>query len=402
MTPPWPEACDGPRIPAAQGGAAGILPTRGGAPRVPHAGGGVARGADGQYERFGLVLMLTHACNMRCTYCYGGEKSNRRMAPAYGRAGIDRAIASLTPGGTLELGFFGGEPLLEAKLALGLTAYARRRAARRGVTVEVGVTTNGTVAGPAAWRLLTDPEVDVAVSHDGLPAVHDAHRVTADGRGTSEAVRATLRRLRAAGKSFSVVMVVRPDTVGHLSSGVEYHRCIGIRHMEPSLDLWTVWTADDLARLAREIHKCALLWRDALPDFSLSWFDEKAALLACLPQAPTARCGFGAGQMAVAPSGRLYPCERLISSDAANNAARLPGHVADGGDFLSVPAAPCRSAPACSRCSVADLCNTTCRCSNYVRTGDPTQPDRLLCALNRMCLDETANVLTEVAEACPA
>jgi molybdenum cofactor biosynthesis enzyme MoaA len=26
----------------------------------------------GGYSRFGLTLMVTHACNMRCRYCYNG------------------------------------------------------------------------------------------------------------------------------------------------------------------------------------------------------------------------------------------------------------------------------------------------------------------------------------------
>ena len=68
------------------------------------------------YTRFGLTLMVTHACNLRCTYCYGGEKFNRSLPVSLGIRAIDRAIASIQDGGLLELGFFGGEPLLEASL----------------------------------------------------------------------------------------------------------------------------------------------------------------------------------------------------------------------------------------------------------------------------------------------
>ena len=64
------------------------------------------------FARFGLVLTVTHACNLRCTYCYAGEKFRRTMPEAIGRRAIERATRSLSAGGRLELSFFGGEPLL--------------------------------------------------------------------------------------------------------------------------------------------------------------------------------------------------------------------------------------------------------------------------------------------------
>ena len=68
------------------------------------------------YDQFGLVLVVNHACNLRCRYCYTGEKYHRSMTESLGRKAIDRALASISPGGVLELGFFGGEPLVEAPL----------------------------------------------------------------------------------------------------------------------------------------------------------------------------------------------------------------------------------------------------------------------------------------------
>jgi sulfatase maturation enzyme AslB (radical SAM superfamily) len=62
-----------------------------------------------RYQHFGLVLMVNHACNLRCDYCYTGAKFSRRMSRSIAEKAIDRALDSLETGGTLELGFFGGE-----------------------------------------------------------------------------------------------------------------------------------------------------------------------------------------------------------------------------------------------------------------------------------------------------
>jgi len=348
-------------------------------------------------DRFGLVLMLTHDCNLRCSYCYAGAKSRRPMPQHIARKAIDRAVASLRPGGTLELGFFGGEPLLEAELLLAMADYAQFRARPRAVALALNLTTNGTVTTPEAWAAMTLPGTDLAVSHDGLPDVHNRHRRRPDGCATSCRVLRTIHRLLDEGRPFRVVMVVRPDTVERLPAGVGFLHGLGVPRVEPVLDLWAEWTPEDVPRLERAVADCARIWRNALPAFGISWFEEKFARLVGEPLDATARCGFGAGEVAVAPSGNLYPCERLIGDDAAENPMRLPGHVLDGDDFLSLSVPPCAPAGPCRSCAVASLCSVECRCSNYVRTGDVTRPDGLLCALNRACLRETVKVTRELA-----
>jgi uncharacterized protein len=345
------------------------------------------------YPRFSLILMVTHACNLRCSYCYAGEASERHLPEAAGRRAVDRAVASLAPGGTLELGFFGGEPLLEAERVAAFLAHARARAAAAGVSVAPCLTTNGTQDHPAAWSILTLPDLDLSISFDGLPEVHDRHRRDDAGCGSAAKVLGTMRRLRAAGKAFRAACVVRPDTAEDLADGLAFIRRAGAQGADLSLDLWAGWTARDAARLEGALVRAARAWREALPDFGVNWFDEKAARLARVPRTETARCGFGDGAVAVAPSGRLYPCERLIGADADGNPMRLPGHVLEGDDFLGRSPAPGRAENPCAACQLREDCGTTCRCSNYVRTGDVRRPDRLLCRWDRACMTATAQAL---------
>jgi uncharacterized protein len=192
-------------------------------------------------------------------------------------------------------------------------------------------------------------------------------------------------------------MVVRPDTVEYLADGLAFLQGVGVKHLEPSLDLWAPWRGRHITQLEQEVARAAQVWREGLPDCSISWFDEKAGLIIGIPMPRTARCSFGAGEVAVTPSGSLYPCERLIGEDAPDNPMRLPGHVLCGEDFISLKTFPCRQHEACTHCSIAAFCNTTCRCSNYVRTGDVSAPDRLLCTLNRAVFMETARILEELS-----
>jgi uncharacterized protein len=202
-----------------------------------------------------------------------------------------------------------------------------------------------------------------------------------------------MKRLLGDGKDFRVVMVVRPDTLQWLHEGIEYLRSIGVRRFEPSLDLWTRWTREDGPRLDQAISRCAVIWRNALPNIEISWFDEMAVKIGQVPSVETARCGFGDGQIAVAPSGNLYPCERLIGEDAAHNPMRLNGHALEGNHLLGLNSGEQRTADECLSCEVQSLCGTTCRCSNYVRTGKVEKPDGLLCLVEQLCMQETSRVL---------
>jgi len=347
------------------------------------------------YPRFGLTLMVTHACNLRCTYCYTGLKMRRAMPLEVALHAIDRAAASVAPGGTLELGFFGGEPLLEADLLQAAIGHAREVCAARGLELTPALTTNGTVTDPAAWLTMLNPDLELSISCDGLPEIHDRHRLSVAGQGTSALVLATIQRLVQVGRAFNVIVVVRPDTVDALPQSIAFLRDQGVRTVQPSLDLWTTWDTAAIRRLERVVGVAADLWRYALPGFSVNWFDEKLGPLLGMDMPATARCGFGDGEVAVAPSGRLYPCERLIGEDPEDHPLALPGHALAGSDFLEMPHALRRAHETCTRCAMDGDCNTTCRCSNYVRTGNVATPDGLLCALNQACLVETARALNE-------
>lgn len=345
------------------------------------------------YKEYRLTLMVTHDCNMRCSYCYVGGKSRRSMDERVGRRAIERALASLEPGGTLDLGFFGGEPMLEAALVARLAEYARQTAAKHAARAAFAFTTNGTVVGPATWRVITAPDIDLSVSFDGLPEIHDRHRRFADGRGSSARVLDTIHRLLAEKPKIRTAAVVRPDTVEHLPEAIEFTRDLGIRRIDLNLDVWAEWTEGDADALEDAIARAARVWADGLPHLAVNWFDEKTAALCGLDMRGGVRCGFGDGEVAVAPSGNLYPCERLIGDDDANP-MRLAGHATKGTDFLNIREAQEPTTAACAGCSDKALCNTFCRCSNYVRTGDTATPDRLLCLWNQACLRETANVLS--------
>jgi uncharacterized protein len=345
-------------------------------------------------QHFALTLMVNHACNLRCTYCYTGAKFSSPLPLEIGEAAIQRAFRSLLPHGELNLGFFGGEPLR----ILAWMASARRHARDSEKRVNFSLTTNGTVSPPQAWQIMTAEDLELAVSFDGAPRTHDRYRRDVHGKGSAAAAEATIRRLIDAGKEFRVVTVIRPDNLEEMPTGMEHLHTLGVRAVDLSLDLWTSWSSADRCRLQSLVLDLSRLWARWLPEFSLNWFDAKVGELAHLQKATeSVRCGFGDGEVAVAPSGRLYPCERLIGEDRPGNPLCLPGNALDGDDFLDSSCSNFTRCSPCSQCGLAFACDTYCRCSNFIRTGNTNRPDGLLCTLNKATASAVAKILDPVS-----
>jgi len=346
-------------------------------------------------RHFALTLMVNHACNLRCSYCYTGAKFSSPMQRQTGEIAILRALQSLLPNGSLNLGFFGGEPLLEAQRILGWMEYARRQARDSDKHISFTLTTNGTINNPHAWQVLMTDNLELAVSFDGTPQMHDRHRHDSQGKGSAATVEATIQQLVNVRRDFRVITVVRPDNLEEIPAAMEYLHVLGVRAVNLSLDLWTSWTSKDGSRLKKLVGALSKQWASWLPEFSLNWFDSKVAEMTALHNSASSKmCGFGDGEIAVAPSGRLYPCERLIGEDRPGNPLCFPGSALDGQpNFLNASTNTFVRCSPCSQCALTSACDTFCRCSNFVRTGDTNRPDGLLCLLNKATASAVAEIL---------
>lgn len=346
-----------------------------------------------------LSLVLTHACDLACTYCYAGPKDGRRMPLAVGRRAIDRAVRAVPPGGRLDLGLFGGEPLLAWDVGRELVRHARAAARERGVGLAVALTTNGTHVDEAVCDELLALGVRVSVSCDGLPEVHDAGRPRRGGLGSAAAALAAIDRLAARGAPFRVVSVVRPETLDRLVAGARFLADRGAPALVHSLDASAAWRPADARRLAAAVRELRDLWVARFERLEVAWLETKALLLAD-PSLDRPRCGAGRGEVAVAPSGRLYPCERLVGDDAPGPFAS--GHVDDGDGPLRV-ARPLAAAPGpesgCDPCAANGLCANDCACDHLARTGRVGAPDGLTCALEQALIREARAGLAALAAA---
>lgn len=124
-----------------------------------------------------LCLYVTHHCNLACRYCYAGagrpETAGKLMSARVARRAVDLLIDGSGSRRHVEIDFFGGEPLLNFPVVRDTVRYARGRAEAAGKQVGFTVTTNGLLLAPEVRRFLLENEVNVVLSLDGRPEVHD-------------------------------------------------------------------------------------------------------------------------------------------------------------------------------------------------------------------------------------
>jgi uncharacterized protein len=314
------------------------------------------------------------------------------MPEEIGEKAISRGVNSIKKDGVLELGFFGGEPFLLPKKISSFIEYAQRLSEENSIHLSIPISTNGTILNSEVLSIISNPQVSLSISFDGRPETHNRNRCFPDGAGSFNQIHKNINTLLEQNIPFGIVTVVTPETVMHLKEGVDYLHGIGIRQIELSLDVWSSWDSLSLKMLEQSISCCAESWIEGLPNYTLSWFDDKAAQLTD-SGIESLTCGFGKGDITISPSGYLYPCERLVGDDSPKNPMRLEGDVFTGDNFLFGAPHILRDAQECIECGIKDVCNTTCGCCNYVRTGKIGHPDKLLCLFNQWCLIETERVL---------
>jgi radical SAM protein with 4Fe4S-binding SPASM domain len=116
------------------------------------------------------------------------------------------------------------------------------------------------------------------------------------------------------------------------------------------------------------------------------------------------RCQFATRELAVAPSGRIYPCGQMIGED--KDPALVIGHVAEGLDpsrVAKLQQAKDRADDTCASCELRDRCQSQCGCRHVALSGELGVITAALCETEAAFIEEADRVAEILhAERCRA
>lgn len=342
---------------------------------------------------------LTHHCNLRCSYCYTGEK--RSVAMSY--TTIDQAIVFIEKEldrlktNKLQITFFGGEPLIEQeKIFYIINAFEQKTS----LDLSYQMSTNGTLLNDKLMHKLYRKGVFVSLSMDGHPDVHDAHRVDAAGKATAHKVAQAAQIMLKYNAATNVTCVVSPDSAAQLMESVDYIFNLGFRYITTTLDYSAEWEIEHFSVLKKSYQKLSKWYIDKMQQnerFYLSFFDERIRSRTYKPLTASERCLIGKKQFSIAPDGALYPCIQFVKTDALPEF--MIGHINHGFDSA------CQShlhhlsekeKPECSGCKLESRCSKWCSCINFMSTGRIDQASPIVCYNEKILIeivDKTADKL---------
>jgi len=128
-----------------------------------------------------VTLQVTQQCNLRCHYCaYSGNydnrvHENRDMELETALKAIDLVIDNSSDSPKIDIGFYGGEPLLKFELIKKCVKYAKTIA--EGKKIVFRMTTNGTLLSGDRAEFLVENDFNLLISIDGPKEHHDKNRI---------------------------------------------------------------------------------------------------------------------------------------------------------------------------------------------------------------------------------
>lgn len=162
----------------------------------------LGRGLDPTPDGTGhLTLGVTEQCNLRCRYCpyTADEDADRPHRAVHMSWETARAALKLLrrpgPGEPpATVSFYGGEPLLNLDLIRRVVAEIR---AQGDPQPRLVIDTNGVLIDDTVAEFVVAEGIELQISLDGPPDIHDRHRLDAAGRPTHAAVVAGVERILA-------------------------------------------------------------------------------------------------------------------------------------------------------------------------------------------------------------
>jgi sulfatase maturation enzyme AslB (radical SAM superfamily) len=240
-----------------------------------------------------------------------------------------------------ELGFRGGEPLLEIPLMRRVASYLERQAPP-GARPRLGVTTNGTRVDAEALRFLAAWRARTGISFDGVEPAQELR-----APGTFACLDASLGRLRTDfpgyfGECVTIGMTLNSANLPFLAASVRYFLERGVRSLAlaPQETADPGWDARCCDELDRQLAEAARLCRDhhqRTGEVPFWPFRPPAGRRPRRPQdAPMCRLGDGHALFVdvdgtVTGCGQFAPATARLDTGLARRAAAAAtvGHVTD-------------------------------------------------------------------------
>ena len=349
-----------------------------------------------------ITLQITQDCNFRCSYCiYSGDPKLHQRSHSQKKMSLQTAILAVdflyehsVDISRINIGFYGGEPLLEFSLIKKIVEYAEKKF--YGKELWFSITTNGSLINEEIVEFFIKHNFYVTISMDGPQLIHDKNRIFANSNtGTYDTIKNKLSSLVKKYPAFldclSIHMVIDPQNPYEATNFFD-PASLGLNSNRLSCSM--VDRGDvDISDLSPEQYEreCDYSYKSCYFDFlilliyfklvhKISVLPVHSKLLELINKnnhsfepsvpllpiaSPSGPCVPGQARLFVSAQGDLYPCERVSES---SDAMKI-GNLHDGIDLQKVSDLSnigALTSEECKNCWAFRLCSICPKCADAI------------------------------------
>ncbi|MFR4164063.1 MAG: radical SAM protein [Paraclostridium sordellii] len=329
------------------------------------------------------TILVTSDCNLRCSYCYEGEKKNKQNMTIETADKVIDFIKKTFPKSESKkphVVFHGGEPFLNFKIIKYIKTKLDNEMSNNDIIYEI--TTNGTIINDEIIKFLKENNIQLSISIDGSRDAHNKYRIFSNGKGSYDIVIKNTKYLLANNLDLRCRMTYNSDNFRDLFTGICELKNIGLDLFATSANFYDKsWTKNSIAELREEIGKLMKLHKEN--DIHISIVDKSQI---CKKQGD---CFGGITSFAITPEGTIYPCIFNINSKKfAIGTVYNFNYNEIKNKMYSFHREVISLDSECNDCGVKELCKgSKCKLLNYMVNKSYGTPPSITCELMKIELD---------------
>lgn len=345
------------------------------------------------------TLNLTRACNLTCEYCFShhGNRLKRMtfetakkcvnfILKEASEANINQLMSRFR---SVDIGFWGGEPLLEWELMKQIILYAENCDESKDVIVTFSSTTNGTLLTEDKFDFLNEHQLAFLVSIDGTQETHNYYRKFRNGHGSHAIIMENMEKILKRWPFYAVRTSPYAEGIHRFYDDIKFlvdHKMYNIMFSPVFESDWTDerWQIFEeqcmkVVDLIAEKRKKGLM-------LSIGKFQEFAQQIGARPKYP---CGAGRHYVGFDTEGEIFLCHRFSKFDDERPWQEKEGCIGHVDVGITKPGIRNKLLDfhpvGCEDCKIPQsFCAGGCPAVNYDLTGEVNTHSQLICRYEEM------------------
>lgn len=330
-----------------------------------------------------IMLILTHSCNLKCTYCYEHQMRITSKVMKFETAKIiieEEIRSSLDKYNRVVIHFMGGEPFLRFGVIKNICKWVDSK--KWPINIVLSATTNGTLLNNnKEWLQKHNTTFKVVLSADGDRAMQNKNRSNSYSSIDFDFYKSTW-------PDGKVKMTFSPDTVKDVAKGVISLHEKGIKRIEGNLALGpqVKWKDEHLKVYRNELRKLVMYYLDHPELYPASMVNVDVCKIIHTGHWEK-RCSCGSGLVCYDTDGTSYPCH--LFSPITLNKEYLKQFQCCNIDFSEVASFLDKK---CEKCAIRKCC-PRCYGMNYIYTGSIASAPPIFCYTSQIEFFTTCSLL---------